>query len=227
MPSPLADHIDTIAALYAPPSGYFVVEQQTAGICWAIRQVGNEDRVIFRGSVDVLDWWHDLTSEVSRVVPGYPSVGHVPYGFGGGLLPAYQAIRQALRPGVSVYAEGHSLGGAHASAIAGMALADGLALAGIVLCGCPKPGMLPLTALIKSSNTPLISLHNGDDPVPNVPKPMWPLLEWRDAGAIMMVRQAPTGAPISEFERLIPDAAWHNIALYQAAARVLGSAVTI
>lgn len=218
----LSDHVDTIAALYAPPPGYFSTVQQTGGICWAIRRVNNEDRVVCRGSDDPLDWWRDLKSETSRVVGGYPSIGHVPLGFGAGLLAAYVAIRRTLRAGAAVYFEGHSLGAAHAAELAGMYIADGYSPAGIVLCGCPKPGMIPLTTLLGSKEMPFISLRNGEDPVPDVPAPLPPLLEWRDAGPITAI-SVPPGPSDTEsgFAKLVPDAAWHSIKLYQQGAKTL------
>lgn len=218
----LSDHVDTIAALYTPPQGYFSTIQQTGGIYWGIRQVGNEDRIVCRGSADPLDWWRDLTSETSRIVGGYPSIGHVPLGFGTGLLAAYAAINKARRPWGDLYIEGHSLGAAHAAELAGMYIADGYSPAGIVLCGCPKPGMIQLSTLLKSKATPFISLRNGPDPVPTVPVALPPLLDWCDAGPITAVNVAPGPSDTeSDFAKLVPGAAWHSIHLYAQGAKTL------
>jgi hypothetical protein len=220
---PLPELVDTMAAHYAPPVGHFAVQQQTAGIAWAIRQVGDFDIVDCRGSDDLRDWWIDGISEGSRAVPGYPSLGLVPYGFGIGLVPAHEAICQALRPLAKLAYSGHSLGGAHAAELAAMAILDDLPVAQVALCGCPKPGMIHLVTLVKSSGVPVTSLRNGPDPVPEVPEPFAPWLEWRDLVPFTAINEAPDpNAPPTILSKISPDAEWHSIALYQKGARALG-----
>jgi len=220
----IGDLVDTIAALYAPPPNYFDLIQITGGIYWGIRREAGADLVVCRGSVDPQDWWRDLTSETSRVVPNYPSIGHVPYGFGEGLPDAYKAIRAASATGVQTYFLGHSLGAAHTAELAGMWAADQSAIAGIVLCGCPKPGMVALSTLLASREVPITNLRNGKDPVPDVPAPLPPLLEWRDLAPFTVLDEAPDpNAPQSAFAQLVPDATWHNITLYQKGAHALST----
>jgi pimeloyl-ACP methyl ester carboxylesterase len=158
------------------------------------------------------------------VVPGYPSIGHVPYGFGDGLLDAYKAIRAASAIGVQSYFLGHSLGAAHAAELAGMWAADQSAIAQIVLCGCPKPGMVALSTLLASREVLITNLRNGRDPVPDAPVPLPPLLEWRDLTLFTVLNEPPDpNASQSSFEQLVPDATWHNIALYQKGAHALAT----
>lgn len=210
-----ADLVDTIAALYAP-DGRFQHVETTAGINWGLSRNYGAMLLVFRGSVTVQDWLRDLESEASRIVPGYPSLGHVPYGFGAGLVAAYEAIKTALDQhdsGTALYIMGHSLGAAHAAEIVGMFELDGVRVEQLVLCGCPKPGMVPLETLLERVSC--ANYRNGKDPVPVLPLPIKPLLEWRDAAPVTMLDEAPDnpGEPM----------AWHHIRLYQQGVRKLCS----
>jgi Lipase (class 3) len=210
-----ADLVDTIAALYAP-DGRFQHVATTAGIDWGISRNYGAMLLVFRGSVTPEDWLRDLESEASRIVPGYPSLGHVPYGFGAGLVPAYEAIKTELDVsdnGGHLYILGHSLGAAHAAEIAGMFVLDGVAVERLVLCGCPNPGMVQLETLL--CRMPCENYVNGKDPVPDLPVPIKPLLEWRAA--------APLGLIYAEPDNPADPMAWHHISAYQKAVRKLCS----
>jgi pimeloyl-ACP methyl ester carboxylesterase len=195
--------VETIAALYAP-DGRFQRVETTAGITWGLSRNYGAQLLVFRGSVTAEDWLRDLESEASRVVAGYPSLGPVPYGFGEGLLDAYKAVNAALAPNVSLYVLGHSLGAARAAAIAGMLVLNNKLVERLVLCGCPKPGMIALKTLL--SPVPCVNYRNGRDPVPDLPVPLPPLLEWRAVAPLTLLNVPPPDPS---------DAmAWHHIALY-------------
>lgn len=209
-----------IAALYAPPDGYFAHIGTTGGVTWGIRLDSAFRIVVCRGSVTPQDWLRDFESEVATVVNNYPSLGYVPYGFGKGLTETYKSVRfllqaQWLSP---IIICGHSLGAAHAAELAGMFVADNINVARIVLCGCPKPGMIALSALL--SKTGIANYCNARDPVPDVPVTIPPILAWCAVSDKIMLNEQATD---SSWHGLTPEVplADHNIALYQKGVRSL------
>lgn len=225
MSVPLSHLVDIIASLYGPtPTGFDLV-QTTGGINWAIRYEGDVDIVVCRGSADLRDWWRDGLSEISRVIPGYPSVGHLPFGFGEGLLAAYRAITGRLRARTGAYWLGHSLGAAHVSELAGMAVADGRFAQALVLCGCPRPGMIPLVTLLNEKAGRIVSLRNGQDPVPTVPFALPPLLEWRDLVPFTLLNEPPDPGTETVLGAIAPEVEWHHVSLYQRGAKKIDQPV--
>ena len=213
-----ADLVDIITALYDPQPGYFSHIETTAGVTWGLRDQGFDQVIVCRGSVTLEDWLRDLESEAARIIPGYPSVGHVPYGFGAGILDAYKAISSVVFAQNASYVVGHSLGAAHAAILAGMLVADGRPVKRLLVCGCPRPGMAHLSTLL--SETPISSFRNGPDPVCSVPVPLPPLLEWRHVVPPRRITVAPTD---SNWHGLPAESplAFHNIQLYRSGVRSL------
>lgn len=101
-----------IAKLYDTPEGngpfdLVIRESQAHGInCGLVRTDGIQ-LVIFRGSVSITDWMHDILS----VVPGSEDR---PYGFTIGLAEAGPKIVSAMDRTLPTIVAGHSLGAPHA-----------------------------------------------------------------------------------------------------------------
>lgn len=101
-----------IAKLYATPVGngpfdIVIRESQAHGINCGLVKTQGFQLVIFRGSVSLEDWMHDILS----IVPGSEDR---PYGFTIGLPDAGPKIVSALDKTLPYIVGGHSLGAPHA-----------------------------------------------------------------------------------------------------------------
>ena len=198
-----------VAAEAAGTVGAFDAREETAGVAWALKRAPGVDVLVFRGSVTLEDWWRDLTSEAGRSLRGYPQLGLVPLGFGEGVVEAYHAAAVLLRPDVPLALPAHSLGCAHAAALAGLHVAHGRPVGRLLLLAPPRPGTAALAGLL--AGVPTRQLRNRGDPVPGVPVPVPGLWPWRHLAAPF---DAIDEAPAADDPDLVFRA--HHLPLYLA-----------
>jgi hypothetical protein len=137
------------------------------GVECAMRQQGDADLVVFRGSMTLVDWIRDAISELDQPLDGFRAIGDLPLGFGLGMVEVHRALGAVLRPGKRLIATGHSLGAARAAIFAGMMAQSAGSVGDLVLFGCPRPGRQPLKAALSAWS--IRSYRNRHDRVCDVP----------------------------------------------------------
>lgn len=198
-----------VDALYndpaAPWDALFLPEADD-GVCCALRRIGEDDVVVFRGSETVQDWLRDFFA-VPHQPTSHPQLGDVHAGFMAGMDDAASHLLPLLRKSVTV--TGHSLGAARATLFAGLLAAAGKPPRARVVFGEPRSGCARLTELLADV----------------------PGRSWRTAGAGRhdLVTDVPTDPPFGRVTALtdifaLPQAgdpwgifSYHHIQLYQAA----------
>lgn len=144
-----AQIVQVCADLYAPsPSGFddLLWPEANDGVCCALRRLGNDDLVVFRGSVTTEDWIRDFLA-VPHEITTHPQLGDVHAGFMLGMEEAFAHLQPLLRQ--NVYITGHSLGAARATIFAGLMVASGKMPVGRVVFGEPRSGCAQLARLVR------------------------------------------------------------------------------
>ncbi len=160
--------------------------------------------VTFAGSESGLDWLRDF-----EAVPWeHPQLGVLHAGFWQGMEPAFEALRPKLTGSIAI--QGHSLGCAHASILAGLCAVNGIAVDQLTLFAPPRPGYQQLQDIINAHVKVRLAYRNGPDPVPEVPISL-PGFPWIGP-SLTHIEDSPSG-----IEALDP-ARWHSISLYRKAA---------
>lgn len=132
-------------------------------IVCARRRINDEDLLVFRGSVGLLDWHRDLDAHTIHD----KDMHHVHHGFSLGMAALAAVVIPALGP--KVYVTGHSLGAAHAWLFAAkMVLAQKDPIR-VVCFAPPKPGWGDFRNILILSSSELRSYQNHGDPVPELP----------------------------------------------------------
>ena len=147
-------------------AGRFDVE----GITGSLTQVGEDQVVIFRGSVTPQDWLRDFRGWPHQ----FRSLGYCHEGFTEGMGKAADEGWWGKLDGTKpVYFAGHSLGAARACVAAGMWVTGGNPVEGLVTFGTPRPGFSKLAALLAPACKVNRWYRNGTeldtDPVTLVP----------------------------------------------------------
>jgi hypothetical protein len=179
------------------------------GICWALAREGDTDVVIFRGTDNIEDAIRDILA-VAWTPCSEQRLGPVHIGFFFGLDRVWGEMQPMLRPGAPVCIDGHSLGAARASDMAGIMVAAGRPPARRVIFGEPRPGFAQLADLIK--DVPTTSYRNGCgrnvDIVTTVPFSLGPLAYVNSAlfTDVTVLPQPNDPWP--------GDAAYHHLQLY-------------
>jgi hypothetical protein len=117
------------------------------GVCVALRRLGDDDLVVFRGSQTAGDWLRDFFAIPHQFVT-HPQLGDVHAGFMAGMSDAFAYLAPRLRS--SIYVAGHSLGAARASLFCGLLCAAGRPPAARVVFGEPRPGCGMLRNLLRA-----------------------------------------------------------------------------
>lgn len=135
----------------------------------AHQKIDDVDILVFRGSIDTIDWIRDGE--------GWPTfdkqLGFVHNGF----LSHMRDVLKEVDPGTSnnVVITGHSLGGARARVMAALMAVNHIPVKQLTVFGSPKPAFANLRRIIEKSGMIHTSYRNRNDPVPMVPGiiPLW------------------------------------------------------
>lgn len=205
--------VDAAAAIYAPQPGDFdhLIQVNPMAPYIGVKHCDGYDLVAARGSVSIDDWWRDLRSEAACAVAGYHQFGFLPYGFARHLADTYAAVKAVLSA-VPLYGSGHSLGAPEVLYLCAAHVLAGGIVGGVALFESPNPGTAMLTA--STAQIAIDSYRNIDDPVPDCPFPVKPLLPWEPSRAAKVFDIGPAPTPLHPLAR-------HNIALCQQGVRAL------
>lgn len=137
-----------VVALYNEPATLWdllLAPGADDGVCCALRRLGDDDMVVFRGSATVEDWARDFFA-VPHEFAAHPQIGDVHAGFMLGMDETFAKLTPLLRE--SVHVTGHSLGAARASLFCGLLCATGKPPAARVVFGEPRPGCGALASIL-------------------------------------------------------------------------------
>lgn len=215
--------VDIVAELYDSTAGdttdagagwdHLLLPADDDGICAALRRIGDDDIVVFRGSETIEDWARDFLA-IPHALGSHPQLGDVHAGFALGMDEAFAKLLPLLR--ASVHVTGHSLGAARATLFCGLLTAQNKAPVARVVFGEPRSGCASLTALL--AGVPGRSYRNAG------------------AGRHDLVTDVPTAPPFGRVTPLtdicaLPPAddpwgllSYHHIQLYQAGVAAMTAA---
>ena len=155
--------------IYDNPS-YFDKIIDNGSVYLGIKVVGKRFTVTCRGSLSPADWYHDA---ISFLFTRHPILGLVGNGFIDGVDDAFTQVCQSLpsrHPGetypLSIEVYGHSLGGAHATYLAGLFHNAGF-IVKLVAFESPKCCGQPLLSLLEDCD--VTCYRNGNDIVTDAP----------------------------------------------------------
>lgn len=193
---------------YAPVAwDYLHISSTLSGVTYGIKRFDDVVCVIFRGSVTMSDWIHDLIAIPFRDSP----LGFVHPGFYDGIPAAWADIKARLSANDRVIVAGHSLGAARAALLAGQMTIDGRPPARRVCFGEPRPGFRKLSDILR--NVPSASYRNSDgvshDIITDVPAPVG-AMNYMHPCPLTDVCERPAQAQIEDDVLF----AWHNMGLY-------------
>ena len=161
--------------------------------------------ITFAGSESGLDWLRDF-----EAVPfDHPQLGTIHSGFWQGMEAAFEALRPHLSGPMAI--QGHSLGCAHASILAGLCAVNGIRVDQLTLFAPPRPGYAQFRSIVQKHTGKVLAYRNGPDPVPEVPIPI-PGFPWMQVADLIHLEESPGGI------EAIDPARWHSISLYRKAA---------
>lgn len=186
------------------PAGKWEDTFFTSGVWYATRKNSAGERILaFRGSKTIEDWARDLDGWPTRD----PQVGWCAEGFHDGMrdvLAAWSKLFALDRCWIT----GHSLGAARAAIMAGL-LAKRAIISprGLVVFGCPRPGFGKLKRICQGLRVCRV-YSNKDDPVPDLPEPLWKILPYRHPAKPIMLQAGRTPGDDGPFSA-------HHIARYQ------------
>jgi hypothetical protein len=159
------------------------------------------DIIVFRGSVDFVDWLADFDALPHK----HPRLGWCHAGFLRYMDLVFENIMAVV--GKEIIVTGHSLGAARASILAGLLIDHGSALKARVVFGEPRPAFRQLATIIQQSGCESRSYRNGADPVTQVPISFDPLLPYRHPSPLIDINVSPDPGDLSPLQ-------YHHINLY-------------
>src|SRR5262249_52940481 len=151
------------------------------------RKVGDYDVIAIRGTDSPLDFlrdlaWRPVWSDDLGMCHGGVLVGALRLG---------SKLKYGGRPWIMT---GHSLGGALAVGISAFLASRGKAPALLVTFGAPRFGMSKVPKLL--APVPVRQYRYGNDPVPDVPFFIWPLLRFSHARTPLIQIGKPNRDPL-------------------------------
>lgn len=158
--------------IYMPikPNTFDIIIEQlsvTAGIA----MIDGVTTVTFAGSETPRDWIDDF-----RIIPHrHPQLGWIHRGFWADMEDSFTLIRPFLRGRISI--QGHSLGCAHATILAGLCAFAGIPVEQLCLFAPPHVGFATLRSVVVTHVKSIFSFRNGRDPVPHMPWPYVPIVQ--------------------------------------------------
>jgi hypothetical protein len=191
-----------------PQGGWEQLELPPDGIAFGLKDFGTATALVFRGSVTLPDWLHDLEAVADPF--DHAGLGPVHPGFFDGLPELWAELKPILTEKPSIIA-GHSLGGARASLFVGLMALDKQLPLRRVCFGEPRPGFRQAASIIAEARGRSYCNGNGraHDLVTDVPFTTW-IEDYVHPTSLVPVSAPPTDAEVQQ------DAlfAWHAIALY-------------
>jgi hypothetical protein len=115
----------------------------TSGVNWYLKYIEGGTIVAFEGTHDLPDWERDFAALPITIA----AVGLVHPGFFFGMPEVWMTIKPLIQG--NLYVCGHSLGAAHATLFAALAVRDGIKPARRVVLGEPRPGGAGLSDLLR------------------------------------------------------------------------------
>lgn len=186
------------------PAGKFERTFEVSGVWYATRLSRAGERIIaFRGTNDPGDVFTDLRAWPVRD----PQVGYCEAGFHEGMREALLEWRRWPQS-APAWITGHSLGAARASiAAAILSLLPRHMPLGLVVFGCPRPGFSKLRRIVGKLTVCRV-YSNIDDPVPDVPVPIWHILPYRHPAKPIMLEAGKRAGDDGPFSA-------HHVSQYQ------------
>jgi hypothetical protein len=178
------------------------------GIAFGLKDFGEVAALIFRGSVTLSDWLHDLEAIADPFE--HAGLGPVHPGFFDGLPQLWDRLKPTLTKKPCIVA-GHSLGAARASLFTGLMVLDQCPPLRRICFGEPRPGFLQAGNIIATVRGRSYCNGNGraHDLVTDVPFTTW-IEDYVHPTSLVPVSEPPTDADVKR------DAlfAWHSMTLY-------------
>jgi hypothetical protein len=189
-------------SIYAPiDPGTFSMVSEVEGVTVGYAVIDGCRTFTFAGSECKEDWIRDF-----RAVPvDTGALGVVHEGFWIGMLATFEALRPLLVGDISI--QGHSLGCAHASILAGLCALNEIPVAQLCLFAPPRPGYQQLRDIVQNHVSKIPAFRNGIDEVPEWPEHI-PILEpWEPIADLIELDEKPAGGVFNVF-------GFHAIDLY-------------
>lgn len=162
------------AASYLDPPDFTAMDVQAIQ-----RTIDDKTVIAFRGTSAIGDWIRDLAW---RPICD-PKLGWCHAGFlTGGALYMAKATASSGNPPILT---GHSLGGALALVVGALMALSGRPPAAVVTFGAPRVGMGRFTQSLASVE--VRQYRRGDDPIPDVPFFIWPLLRFAHVRSLIAI----------------------------------------
>ncbi len=195
-------------AIYSPVTpDVFSDVQNFDAVTVGVSMANGMTCITFAGSESGLDWLRDF-----EAVPfAHPQLGTIHEGFWQGMEAAFGCVRYLLKTSGPIAIQGHSLGCAHASILAGLCAVNGIPVDQLTLFAPPRVGYIRFVELVQAHVKKVLPVRNGIDPVPGVPVEL-PDMPWRQFDGMVRVKQWP------KWYLAWDPARWHSIGLYLKAA---------
>jgi hypothetical protein len=184
-------------------------ELPSEGIAFGLKDFGVVTALIFRGTVTLSDWLHDLEA-IADPFEHVGGLGPVHPGFFDGIPQLWNRLKPTLIKKPCIVA-GHSLGAARASLFTGLMVLDKCPPLRRICFGEPRPGFLQAGNIIATVRGRSYCNGNGraHDLVTDVPFTTW-IEDYVHPTSLVPVSEPPTDADVKR------DAlfAWHSMTLY-------------
>lgn len=185
------------------------------GAVFGVKNFGDVAAIVFRGSMTMLDFWHDVRAAANPLTHG--RLGPVHPGFSEHMDDVWHIVREVTH-GQQRVVVGHSLGAARAAVLSGLMTLDGEPPIARVVWGEPLSGFRTLADLI--GPIPTWSFRNGlDDNFgehdPIVDLPVATLVEKYARASKLMPVSAPPRIEVPTLDwHHMPIIGWHDMRLY-------------